>query len=348
MGQLRAINTDIIKEAIMEKKLVVHTAHGPDSPLPSESAALEGQPDIVFVKAGKRRTPAEVLDAVKDATVGLCGSEPYTREVFAGAPKLKGVLRYGVGVDTIDLDAATEFGVVIGFYPDFCIPEVANHALLLVLACSRKLVQMDRTIREKGWDATRPLRSPMGCIHGETLGLLAFGNISQAMGERGKALDMEVIAYDPFVAPEVFERAGVESVNLEELAQRSDYVSCHIPLNDKTHGMVDASFFAQMKPTAYFVNTSRGPVVNEADLIHALQTGQIAGAGLDVFEQEPIQPDNPLLSMKNVILTPHMGSCADETFRLRDVRIGHDAARIARGGLPEHVANPEVLERRRV
>ncbi|MBC7237011.1 MAG: C-terminal binding protein [Chloroflexi bacterium] len=331
----------------MSVKIVVHTAFGPEAPLPSESAALEGQPDIKFVKAGKRRTPAEVLDAVRDADVALCGSEPYTAEVFAGAPKLKAVLRYGVGVDTIDLDAATQYGVVVGYYPDFCIPEVANHALMLMLACSRKLLQMDRTLREEGWNATRALRSPMGCIHGETLGLLAFGNIARAMGQRGKMLDMHVIAYDPFVPAEVFEHEGVESVSLEELARRSDYVSCHIPLNKQTRGMIDKTFFSQMKPTAYFINTSRGAVVNEADLIAALQNGQIAGAGLDVFEKEPLEPDNPLLAMKNVVLTPHMGSCADETYRLRDIRIGQDAARICRGGLPEHVANKAVLDHRR-
>jgi len=331
----------------MEKRVVVHTAHGPDSPLPSESEALESQADITFVKAGKRPTPEEVLDAVKDAHVALCGSEPYTREVFAGAPNLLAVLRYGVGVDTIDLEAATDHGVVIGHYPDFCIEEVANHALMLVLACSRKLLQMDRTIRTEGWQVTRTLRSPMGQIHDETLGLLAFGNIAQAMARRGQALGMEVIAYDPFVPAEVFETAGVASVSMEELAQRSDYVSCHIPLNDHTQGMVGAAFFAAMKPTAYFVNTSRGPVVDEGALIAALQAHSIAGAGLDVFEQEPLPEDNPLLTMNHVILTPHMGSCADETYRLRDVRIGKDAARICRGGLPEFVANKAVLDHRR-
>lgn len=330
----------------MKKSIVVHTGAGADRDLSQELKSLECE-HIELRRMGPRRTPEAVLDAVRDADVALCGGEPYTREVFQGAPGLKAVIRYGVGVDTIDLDAATEFGVVIGHMPDFCIPEVANHALVLLLDCAKKVRHLDATMRAQGWMAARNLLTPMGPIHGETVGLLAFGHIAREMARRCQVMDMNVIAYDPFVSPEAGAEAGVEMVSLEDLAARSDYVSCHLPLSPRTRGMIDASFFARMKPSAYFVNTSRGAVVKEADLIAALQTGQIAGAGLDVFESEPLAAGHPFLSMDNVTVTPHSASWADETFAVMRWRIGKDARAVCEGGLPDFVANPAVLDHRR-
>lgn len=327
-------------------KIVVHTGAGPDDVLAEELESLD-RPDIELRQCGRCSTPGDVLEAVRDADVALCYGEPYTEEVFAGAPKLKTVIRYGVGVDTVDLEAATEHGVIVGHLPDFCIQEVANHALMLMLACAKKVCQLDRALRELGWGAAKELRSPMGQIHGETVGLIAFGNISQAMARRCQALNMNVIAFDPYVAPEVFAEADVESVGLEELAARSDYVSCHLPLNSETEGFVDAGFFEQMKDNAYFINTSRGGVVEEADLIEALQNGVIAGAGLDVFESEPISKDHPFCSMPQVILTPHNASYADATMETLRRRVGQDALKVLEGELPDFVANPEVLDHRR-
>jgi D-3-phosphoglycerate dehydrogenase len=312
-----------------------------------EREALDA-PDVQVYLRGRCRTPAEVLEAVRDADVALCGGEPYTEEVFANAPKLKMVIRYGIGVDTIDLEAATKHGVVVGYLPDFCIREVANHALLHILACAKRMRQLDHTMRTDGWGAAKALLKPMGPIHGETVGLIAFGNIARSLVERLKVLEMDVIAYDPFLPDEVFQQAGVESVSLDELAARSDYVSCHLPLNDRTQGMVDADLLSKMKPTAYFVNTSRGGVVNEADLIAALAEGSIAGAGLDVFEEEPIGPEHPFCQMDNVVLTPHTASYSDKTMEVQRRRIGRDALAVCRGGLPDFVANPEVLHHRRV
>jgi D-3-phosphoglycerate dehydrogenase len=158
---------------------------------------------------------------------------------------------------------------------------------------------------------------------------------------------MRVIAYDPYVPAETFAEAGVESVNLKDLAGRADYVSCHLPLNDQTRGMLDRDFFHHMKPTAYFVNTGRGAVVRESDLIAALQEERIAGAGLDVFEEEPIAPEHPFCHMENVVLTPHSASFSDETFEVQRRRVGRDALAVCRGGLPQFVANPDVLDHRR-
>ena len=328
-------------------KQVVAFAHlAPGTELVEEREALDA-PDIELRLCGPCKTPDELLEAVRDADVAMCMKEPYTREVLSHLPRLKMVMRYGVGVDTVDLDAATEYGILVGHFPDFCIPEVANHALAHLLVCAKKMRQMDHLVRTSGWAAARAPLSPMGPIHGQTVGLIAFGNIARAMAKRAQALDMQVIAYDPYVSAEVFEAAGVESVSLDELAARSDYVSCHLPLNEHTQAMLDARFFAQMKHSAYFINTGRGAVVAEADLIAALRDGQIAGAGLDVFEHEPIPVDHPFCAMDHVTLTPHTASYADQTMAVRRRRVGYSTLAVLRGGLPEFVANPQVLDHRR-
>ena len=331
---------------LVSKKIVVHTGAQPDMPLREEMEALRAA-DVELMLRGRCRTPAQVLEAVRDADVGLCYGEPYTREVLAGAPQLKAVVRYGIGVDTIDLDAATEYGIMAVNFPDFCVREVADHALALMLACARKLLRYDRAIRREGWRAAKSLSSPMGAIHDETLGLIAFGNIARALARGAKALDMQVVAHDPYVEPAVFAEAGVKPVSLAEVASLSDYVSCHVPLNDRTKGMIDATFFERMKPTAYLINTSRGAVVKEADLIAALRNGHLAGAGLDVYESEPVEPEHPFCVMDNVILTPHVASYADATFASLRRRVGQAALAVVRGQVPEFVANPEVLAHRR-
>lgn len=331
----------------MAKSLVVQTNVPPEGSRPIEAAVLSTDPQVDFALRGFCGTPEQLVAALADADVGLCGREYYTREVFQRTPRLKGVVRYGVGVDTIDLAAATEHGIVVAYFPDFCTREVANHTLALLLACAKKLVWLDRSFREEGWYEAKRHNSPMGTIHGETLGLLAFGTIAQAVARRAKAFDMQVIAYDPFVAPDAFARFGVEQVDLNDLAARADYVSCHVPLTAKTHGMIDAAFFDRMKPTAYFINTSRGALVREADLIAAIQAHKIAGAGLDVFEQEPVYGKHPLFDMPTVVLTPHNAAWADATFAALYKRVGQAALDIIHGKQPEYVANPAVLDHRR-
>jgi D-3-phosphoglycerate dehydrogenase len=330
----------------MGKQVVVFAHLAPGTEVVEELEALDA-PDIEIRLRGPCKTPEELLSAIQGADVAMCMKEPYTREVLANAPQLKMVMRYGVGVDTVDLEAATEYGIVVGHFPDFCIEEVANHALAHLLICAKKMRQMDSLMRTRGWAAARAPLSPMGPIHGETVGLIAFGNIARATATRAQALNMKVIAYDPYVAPEIFEQADVEPVSLDELAARSDYVSCHLPLNDETRGMLDGKFFAWMKPTACFINTGRGAVVVESALIAALQEGRIAGAGLDVFEHEPIPTDHPFCAMENVALTPHTASYADQTMAVRRRRVGYSTLAVLRGGLPEFVANPRVLDHRR-
>ena len=326
----------------MSERLVVHTGARPDEARPIEEAILD-VPGVRFEKRGPCPTPEAVLEAVADAHAAICVAEPYDATVFAGAPQFRGVVRTGVGVDTIDLAAATEYGVLVGNLPDFCIREVANHAIALLLDCAKRVTWMNARMHTGGWSFSRQILQPMGAIHGQTLGLVAFGNIARATAKRAQAFEMEVIAYDPYVPAEEMAGLGVESVSLEELAARSDYVSCHVPLNPNTKGMLGAGFFGAMKPTAYLINTSRGGVLRQDELVAVLQKRGIAGAALDVFEREPLPMTDPLMQLDNVILTPHTASFADATFEMLFRRVAQSALAIAQGGHPEHVANPDVL-----
>ena len=226
----------------------------------------------------------------------------------------------------------------------FCTEEVSNHAITMLLACAKKLTILNDLVKAGKWGAeTRDAIVPMVPIDGNVLGLVAFGNIARAAARKAKAFGIEVIAYDPYVAPWIAKEYGVRLVgSLEELAASSDFVSVHTPLNNQTRGLIGADFFKAMKSTAYFINTCRGPVVDEAALIDALRNKEFAGAGLDVFEEEPTAPDNPLFDFDNVIVTPHSAGSSSRSRVAALVQVGQETARILRGTLPMSLVNPEV------
>ena len=296
-----------------------------------------------LVTYGPLRTPEQLIEACHDADACLVPGQHFTEEVLSKLERCRVIVRYGVGYDTIDVDAASKHNILVVNLPDFCMPEVANHALALLLDCAKKISRLDRWMRTGGWqDGRAPFMSPMGPLHGETVGLVGFGQIARTFHKRVAALDMQVLAYDPFVSQELANSLNVELVSLDELLRRSDYVSIHVPLMAATRGLINAEKLALMKPTAYLINTSRGPVVDETALIAALQNGQIAGAGLDVFEREPLASDSPLLRMENVTVTPHTASYADETFRIMFRRVGEEAARALRGQMPNTPVNGAI------
>ncbi len=296
-----------------------------------------------LVTYGPLNTPEKLIDACRDADACLVPGQHFTEEVLSKLERCRVLVRYGVGYDTIDVDAASKHNILVVNIPDFCQPEVANHALALLLDCAKKISRLDRWMRTGGWQAGRaPFLSPMGPIHGETVGLVGFGAIARTFHRSVAALDMKVLAYDPFVSQELAASLNVELVSLDELLRRSDYVSIHVPLMAATKGLISAEKLALMKPSAYLINTSRGPVVDETALIAALQNGQIAGAGLDVFEQEPLSSDSPLLRMENVAVTPHTASYADETFRIMFRRVGEEAALTLRGQMPNTPVNGKI------
>ncbi len=322
--------------------LAVHT----DAP-PTMSFEIERQ----VIEAGggalrltRSRSEDELIENVRDADALLVLGAQVTRRVMEQMPRCKLIVRYGVGLDTLDIRAATEHGIVVAHFPDFCMPEVANHAIMLLLAAAKKLPLLQRVMREGRW-RDGPL-GPMGSIWGETLGLVAFGNIAQAVAPRAQALGMKVISFDPFATDEPFARLGVERVaTLDALLQQSDYVSVHTPLNADTQHLFGAEEFARMKPSACFINTGRGPVVDEWALIAALKAGTIASAGLDVFEKEPLSTDSPLLTMDNVVLTPHSASYSDLAFDTMKRRVGQAVVDLMGGQWPEIVANAELTPR---
>jgi D-3-phosphoglycerate dehydrogenase len=296
-----------------------------------------------LVSYGVLDTAEKVIAACHDADAILIPGQLFPAAVIDRLERCRVLVRYGVGYDVIDVEAASHRGIVVVNIPDFCQPEVANHALALLLDCAKKISRQDRWIRSGGWrGGSAPFLRPMGAIHGETIGLIGFGAIAREFQRRLAVMDMRVLAYDPYVKPEVAAALGVELVPLDELLQRSDYVSIHVPLTAGTHKLINAEKLALMKPTAWLINTGRGPVVDEQALIAALQAGQIAGAGLDVFEVEPLPADSPLLSLDNVVMTPHCASYADATFRNLWRRVGEEAALALRGRMPNTPVNDHI------
>jgi D-3-phosphoglycerate dehydrogenase / 2-oxoglutarate reductase len=256
-------------------------------------------------------------------------------------------MRTGVGYDVIDVPAATELGVVVINVPDIWIREVANHALALLLAWNRRIVTLDREVRGGTWSGRVP-GAVAGSLHGETVGIVGLGNIGSAFARRIAALETHVIACDPYVDDARFKTLGVERVDLPTLAARADYVSVHALLNAETRGLLNEAFFRRMKPTACLVNTSRGPIVDEAALARALREGRLAGAALDVFEKEPLAADSPLRRLDNVILTPHAAYFSSPAVAQVPKRCGEEIARVLLKERPLNVVNPEVYAPGRV
>ena len=286
----------------------------------------------------------EIIEAIKGADVIINQGVPLPRAVIEEIDQAQAIVSFGHGFNHIDHNAATEQGVMVVNSAGFCTEEVSNHAILLLMACAKKLTILNDMVKAGKWGPeTRNAILPMGAIDGQTLGVVAFGNIARAAARKAKALGMNVIAYDPYVQPWLAKEYGVKLVSsLEELAHDSDFVSMHTPLNDETRGLVGEAFFKAMKPTAYFINTCRGPTVDEAALIAALQAGEIAGAGIDVFEEEPTSPDNPLFKMDNVIVTPHSAGSSDRSRVASQVQVGQETARLVKGNWPMSVVNPAV------
>ena len=258
---------------------------------------------------------------------------------------LKVVVRTGVGYDVIDVPAATELGVIVVNIPDLWIREVANHAIALLLALNRKVLELDRQIRNGVWTPGVP--GPYtGAVYDETVGVVGLGNIGCAFARRMAAFEVKLIGHDPYVDDAQFAALGVERVSLEELSARADYISVHTLLNDETRHLISDNVFQHTKPTAVLINTSRGPVVDEQALHRALLDNRLAGAALDVWEKEPAAPEHPLLAMDNVIATSHAAYFSSPAVARVPGRCGEEVVRALRGERPVNVVNSEIFEPR--
>ena len=287
-------------------------------------------------------TEDEIIEATKDADAIITGGAQITRRVMEASPKCKIIVRYGIGFDTIDVNAATDNGILVVNIPHFCLEEVGNHAIALLLACAKKLVLLNNYIKKGRWAEVRGVLAPMGSIYGQTLGLVGCGNIGRMTARKAQCFGLRVLGYDPYLDKSLAKESGITLVSLPELLKESDFISVHTPLNKETHHLIGEKEFKQMKPTAYFINTSRGPVVDETALIKALQEKRIAGAGLDVFEKEPVDSDNPLLKMDNVVTTAHSASYSDASSKRCRTSVGQEAARVLSGQWPKNVVNKSV------
>ncbi|MGQ9647815.1 MAG: C-terminal binding protein [Thermodesulfobacteriota bacterium] len=325
---------------------VVHAFAMPDVDL--GESYLRGL-NVTYLK-GMWLTEAELIKYGKDADAILAvpSFHPLTRRVLAAFERCRVVAGIGIGFDTSDLEAATEYGIAITNVPDYCLDEVSSHALALVLALGRKLFQVDRAIREKPVNLTVDRKAltevlfPVFRIRGQTLGIVGLGKIGTATALKAKGIGMRVIAYDPYVLGPVMESRGVKPVDLKTLLRESDFISLHTPLNDETRGMIGYQEFKQMKPTCYFINTARGGCVDQNGLIRALKEGLIAGAGIDVTIDEPIARDNPLLLMPNVILTGHSAYYSTSSEVDLYSRPMTQVVQALKGELPLYTVNPEV------
>ena len=270
---------------------------------------------------------------------------PITKRIIDGLERCKVITLGSVGVDSVDVAAATAKGIPVTNVPDTFIEEVADHAMMLILATFRRLVVQDRMVREGRWKEGRPQLLQIPRLMGQTLGLIAFGHVARAVAMRAKPFGVRILAYDPYIEELVMSPYGVEPASLTQVLQQSDIISMHAPATPDAYHLLKEEHFRLMKPTALFINTGRGPTVDEPALIKALEQGWIAGAGLDVLEQEPPVSVNPLMKMENVILTAHVASASARFDPARRRRVGQELALVLNGQWPRSCVNPSVLER---
>jgi D-3-phosphoglycerate dehydrogenase / 2-oxoglutarate reductase len=295
--------------------------------------------EVAFPTVGHQMSEHELLANLEGIDASLAGSEPYTRRVLEARPLLKVIARNGVGYDAVDVAAASDHGIAVTVAPANQ-EAVAEHTFALILALAKQVLPQHDAIRRGVWlrQMTRPVR-------GQTLGLAGLGRIGKAVALRGKAFGMRVIAYEPYPDNAFVRQQGVELVSLEELFEQADYISLHLPLTAESRGGIDRRFIGRMKPTAFLVNTARGPIVNEADLVEALREKRIAGAGLDVFENEP-PGDSPVVRLDNVVLTAHTAGVDAKSGEDMATLAAHTIVQLSRGEWPEPlVVNPIVKDR---
>ncbi|MBL1270289.1 MAG: C-terminal binding protein [Halomonas sp.] len=322
----------------MNPKIVVTDFEFPD--LAPERAVIEAA-GFQLIEA-QCKTEAEAIAACADADAIINQYCQLTAGVIDKLERCQVISRYGIGLNTIDVPRATESGIYVANVPDGSLEEVSDHAIALMMALKRGIATYDRALRAGTWDYT--VAKPLSRLRGQTLGFLSFGQIAQRMAHKMANFGLRIIAHDPYADVAVAKSAGVELVTYDKLIAESDILSVHVPLTDETRHMISDAQFAAMKPTAIILNTARGPVVDEDALVRALKDGQIAGAGLDVFEAEPIGADHPLLSLPNVITSPHCAWYSEGSeFEIRS-KTAQNIVDVLQGREPTYLANPAVRD----
>ncbi|MFQ5659838.1 MAG: C-terminal binding protein [Gammaproteobacteria bacterium] len=309
-----------------------------DSVFPSLDPAKQVLAELdAEVQLAGEPTPEAILAIAREADGLLVTYAVITSEMIQQLERCRVIGRFGIGVDNIDLEAATAAGIQVCFVPDYCLDEVSDQALALLMALARKIPYGNALVQAGRWEAKAV--APLRRLRGRTLGLAGFGKIPQTLAPKAQAFGLEVIAYDPFVAAGVAEDLDVYLVDFETLLQRSDYISIHAPLTAETRQMFNADAFRRMRPQAMLINTARGGLVDDQALAEALDKGQLAGAALDVLPVEPPPADSPLLHRDNVILTPHTAFYSEDALLDLQTKAAQDVARVLRGHVPRYPVN---------
>jgi D-3-phosphoglycerate dehydrogenase len=304
-----------------------------DSVFPSLDPAMKALARVDPEMRMSKSTGAEdILAVARDADAILVTYAKLPADLLTQLTRCKAIGRFGLGVDNIDVPAAAARGIVVTYVPDYCMQEVSDHAMALLLALARKVPYSNKLVQAGRWEM--PAVAPLRRLEGQVLGLIGFGNIPRAVAPKAKAFGLKVVAHDPYAAKDVFVAAGVESVSFDDLLARSDFISVHAPLLPATRGLVNAAAFAKMKKGALIVNTARGPLIDEPALIAALDSGHLGGAALDVVMTEPLAKDSPLIGRDNVILTPHTAFYSVEALEELQTKCASDVARVLSGEKP--------------
>jgi D-3-phosphoglycerate dehydrogenase / 2-oxoglutarate reductase len=290
---------------------------------------------------GNIRSPDDVIAAAGEVDGILNCYAPISADVIRSLARCRVIARYGIGLDTIDIAEASARGIVVTNVPDYCIDEVSDHALALIMSLVRRIVVLDRSIREGVWDLA-PAR-PVHRLRGQTLGLVGFGRIARRLAEKTAPIGFRVIAYDPFVAGDAIREAGAEPGELHQLLAESDVISIHAPLTEDTRHLIGLDELRRMKQGAFLVNTSRGPLVDLDALRTVLGEGHLGGVGLDVLETEPPDPADFLLRHPAVVLTPHAAFYSEEATVEQQRKAAEQIVAALAGRTPEYAVNPEVL-----
>jgi D-3-phosphoglycerate dehydrogenase len=328
----------------MAKQRVVVLGPTTDDPLYHERAEMADL-DVEFIQESPQ-SEGEAIEAVRGADAIMMRGGWGTEQVIRAADQAQVLAVYSHGFNHIDVEAATDMGIIVTNGAGMCAEEVSNQAVTFALALNRQVVQTTNQLRDTGsWD--RWAFMPIEAIDEQTLGIIGFGNIGRQIARKlGQGWRMETIVYDPYVAPWIISEYNVEQVfEINELCERADYVIVVVPLNTETFHLVGAEQFDHMKESAYFINVCRGSVTDEPAMIAALQAGKIRGAGLDVFEQEPVDPNNPLLQMENVITAMHIAGASTRSGWLARQRASQQVAAVLRGEWPSAGQNPEVTSK---
>lgn len=293
---------------------------------PAKKALAKLDPEY---RMSKSPSADDILAVARDADAVLVTYAKLPGDLLRQLKRCKAIGRFGLGVDNIDLPAAKECGIAVNYVPDYCLREVSDHAMALLLALARKVTLSNKLVQSGRWEV--PPITPLRRVEGQTLGLIGFGNIPRALAPKAKAFGLKVLTHDPYVKPEALAAAGVEGVSFDDLLARSDFISVHAPLMPATRGLIGAAAFAKMKKGAMLINTARGPLVDEAALVAALDSGQLGGAALDVVTAEPLAKDSPLIGRDNVILTPHTAFYSVEALEELQTKCASDVARVLSG-----------------